>query len=524
MDTTNMLPKTGLLIALAILALPSIAHGDTPIDVGTRKQLFVDERFVASSNGVERVMNPPHQAGEILVKADEAHEAGGQVFLYSSVLKEDGGPVRLWYDLYVPYGPGPYEHHRRIAYAESEDGLHFQKPRLGLHEVDGTAENNVVIPGRIGGGAVWRDPQAPPEHRYKTQAKFYTTPGTGAGYFLMHSSPDGLHWNEFAEIDTRGHTDTQTIIFWDPRVGRYVFYGRDKEYVELDGERNSIRMVRRQESDDLLAWDTQSRILAPDTEDRAAFDSTGELPPVGYYGATVFKYPLDGPNGADPKDDRVYVMLAQAFWHFTDQGYDGSIGPYTRDVRLLLSRDGESFEHAGGRQAFLRPGPAGSFSSKGVWALPNPVRMGDEIWIYYAGTNEDRTSRDRDQRIDPQAPDGARLGGISRAVMRLDGFVSVDAPYEGGEFRTPPIRFEGSRLELNLDTAGGGSVKVEILDADGAPIPGFSSTDATPLTGNDVRMPVRWGDNQDLSPLAGQPIHLRFLLRDCKLYAFQFTD
>ena len=496
---------------------PWASAGEAVIDIGDRKQLFIDDKFIASSDNVTLTMNPPHQTGEILLTPDEPHEEGGYTGLYASVMKE-GGMVRLWYDLITPFGPNPHDHHRDIRYAESANGLDFNKPIIGLHEVDGSTENNVVVPGRIGGGAVWVDPQASPEHRYKTQAKFYTTPGTAAGVFLIHSSPDGLRWEEYAEIDTRGHTDTQTVIFWDPRVNRYAFYGRDKEYVEVGGERTSIRMVRRQESDDLEAWDTQSRILEPDAIDRATYDMGSELPPVDYYGATVFRYP----GGGNP--DSVYIMLAQAFWHFTDRGYGGAIGPYTRDVRLLVSRDGEHFERAGERRPFMGPGPVGRFDSKEVWALPNPVRMDDELWIYYVGTNQDRTSRPSEERIDPGASDGERLSAISRAVMRLDGFVSADAPYEGGELVTPLLRFDGARLELNVDTAAGGSVRVELLSADGEPIPGFTQAEATPVNGNSVRMPVRWVGGGDVSQLADTPIRLRFVMRDCKLYAFQFRE
>ena len=59
-----------------------------------------------------------------------------------------------------------------------------------------------------------------------------------------------------------------------------------------------------------------------------------------------------------------------------------------------------------------------------VWAMPHPVRMGDEIWIYYSGAN-----RDHDGLIDPEAE--GHLSGIGRAVLRLDGFVSADAGYGG---------------------------------------------------------------------------------------------
>ncbi len=167
-------------------------------------------------------------------------------------------------------------------------------------------------------------------------------------------------------------------------------------------------------------------------------------------------------------------------------------------MRLAVSRDGVKFRRAGGRKPFMPMGPAGRFDSRFIWAMPDPVRMGDELWIYYVGSN-----RDHDRYIDT-ATDGKHLTGISRAVLRLDGFVSADAEYAGGEITTPLIKFSGKRLELNLETSGGGSVIVELLDEKGETLPGFSKEDATPVNGNSVRTPVHWKENSDVGPLAGK--------------------
>ena len=116
------------------------------------------------------------------------------------------------------------------------------------------------------------------------------------------------------------------------------------------------------------------------------------------------------------------------------------------------------------------------------------------------------------------------MTGISLAVLRLGGFILADASYRGGQITTPPIRFAGRRLELNVDTSGGGSVNFEILNEAQQPLPGFAEGDALPVNGNLVRMPVRWKAGNDVSSLCGQTIRLRFHLRDCKLYAFQFRE
>ena len=280
-------------------------------------------------------------------------------------------------------------------------------------------------------------------------------------------------------------------------------------------------------------WGSQRIVMWPDDVDMGTYDTPAPVRPEGperpygrvpvdYYGALVFKYP-------DP--DGVYVMLANANWYWYDrepvvtvvrddlgvprEETQNIYGPSRFDARLSVSRDGINFKRCGGRRAFLKPGTEGSFSSRMVWAMPSPIPMGDELWFYYSGIN-----RDHDGIVDPTA--GRLLSGIGRSVMRLDGFVSADAGYGGGELVTPVIRFEGAKLELNLDTAGGGSVKVELQDHQGRPIANYAESDASFLCGNSVGMPVRWGEKTEVGELSGRPIKIRFVMRDCKLYAFQF--
>ena len=508
------------------------------IDVGSGKQLFVDSRFVDTSAGVALVMNPPYQADEPVLIPEPPWEgrAGSSFGIYSSILKEDDGRIRVWYHVRAgDYRSGKDEAH--VAYAESHDGIHFTRPVLNLVESNGSTENNVVLPANIGGSSVWIDPHAPPEFRYKNQAKVYSPPEMW-GHLHMHGSPDGLHWKLLRDVRLRrGGWDTQSIVFWDPPVRRYAMYTRHwfaKRHGTAGGNIN-YRAVRRLESEDLEEWGNQRIVMRPDDADMDTYETPFPLCPEGpertygrtpmdYYGASVFKY---------PDADGVYVMLANANWYWFDRDPVVTVvrddlgiareetqniyGPSRFDARLSVSRDGVHFQRCGGRRAFLKPGREGGFSSRMVWAMPSPVPMGDELWIYYSGTN-----RDHDGIVDPAA--GRHLSGIGRAVMRLDGFVSADAGYDGGELVTPSIRFGGTQLELNLDTGGGGAVKVELQDRQGRPIHNFAETDASYLCGNSVRMPVRWGERTHLGDLSRQPIRIRFVMRDCKLYAFQFTS
>ena len=40
------------------------AGANRPLDVGNRKQLFIDDRFIDLSENVELTMNPPHMGEE----------------------------------------------------------------------------------------------------------------------------------------------------------------------------------------------------------------------------------------------------------------------------------------------------------------------------------------------------------------------------------------------------------------------------------------------------------------------------
>lgn len=98
----------------------------------------------------------------------------------------------------------------------------------------------------------------------------------------------------------------------------------------------------------------------------------------------------------------------------------------------------------------------------------------------------------------------------------------MDATYTDGVLTTRPLRFEGSRLCLNLHTAGSGSAKVAISDAARTPIPGFTEADCEVINADAVDFQVQWQNGADVSSLAGRPIRLQFTMRNTKLYAFQF--
>ena len=496
------------------------------LEVGNRKQLFIDERFIDQSENVELTMNPPYMSEEPVLVPDRPWEEriGG----YNTVIRE-GDRFRMWYD-FTPPDDDPSGITRGVAYAESSDGIHWEKPDIGLVEMGGTLANNIVIPrlpdaprGETEGGTVLLDtnPDCPEEERYKFWTKIRDihpedeARGMTGPFWQMYSS-DGIYWNTYPDRVDAPQCDTQNVPFWDDRLGKYVGYGRTRNpYMGF-----RVRGIGRIESTDFHDWSEMVEVYRAEASEWR-FSPPAECAErlggyVDVYTNAACKYP-------DAED--VYLMLPSFLYHWEcvevvrgegDEAGDMHVNyPDTSDIRLLTSRDGVSWEQAPGRRPFLRVGLKGGSRSRQLYTAPGFVRVGDSLWNYCSGSN-----RNHSGQFDPES-DGIKYG-IYVNESRLDGFISADTPYEGGWLVTPPITFEGGSLELNVDTSAGGTTSVEVQTADGSPIDGFSREDCDTINGNSTRMQVTYRGSADFSDLAGKALRLRIEAYDAKLYAFQF--
>lgn len=478
----------------------------------TRRQLFIDDLFLERATGVRRVMNPPVQHPDPVLLPDRPWEAMG-IAGYNTVLREADGRFRMWYGAMMKIGL-PQEGAIRLCYAESADGLHWEKPALGLIPFQGSRENNIVAPPlerqSQQGATVYRDEHAPAAARYKLWTKFRptddeTAAGAGAGLYAMHS-PDGIHWTVYPDQPNppQQMCDTQNLFFWDDRLHSYVGYTRVAETQMLDEAANSgqrrYRAIGRITSPDFRHWSDTRIVLQADATDLGIplpDARTTSRPAVDVYTSCAMKY--------DAAQD-VYLMFPSFYYHWQEDEF-----PATLEVQLLTSRDGIAWQRAGDRQPFLRHGYDGSPTSGMLFANPWLTPVGNELWLYYMGTSRRHGEKNTE----------CRTSGLYRASLRVDGFISIDAGHQGGEFTTPPLTFAGSRLDVNLDGSAAGWLKVELLDPAGRPLPGYSYADADALLGNAVRKTVTWKGSSDLAPLRGQPVRLRFVMRAMKLYAFR---
>ena len=506
----RMLLAVAAILPAAITARTVRCAADEPLEVGSRKQLFIDHKFIGSKENISLVVNPPVKRPGAVIKSDKPWDAFRLIWFS---VGEDQDGYKMWYQAYDndQWGGG----RSRMCYATSKDLLHWEKPNLGIVEFNGSKENNIIIDDIVN-GAVFIDAHGKPEQRYKLVYTQYTSDMIG----YVATSADGIHWEMPGKKVVEHFSETEHAPFWDTRLNKYVVYFRPTashpfvEPIESDPPvvamkvKRPGRQVARVEMDDILApWpmDQALRVLAADEHDPEGSD---------IYTHSPYQYPFA---------DDAYFMFPMSYQHFrsgeTDVGNDG-----VNDVLFAASRDGVHWMRYD-RKPYLErglPGEPDAGMSQSCWGLH--FRRGNYLYMFYSGwpwTHGGFRRETQDQRQDKSTTWGRQHYGV--AIQRLDGFVSVDAPYSGGWLATPPIVFGGDHLELNINVAAMGEARVEIQDAEGKPIPGFTLDDCNRILFNDTAHTVKWAGKSDVSSLAGKPVRLRIQMRSAKLYAFQFS-
>ncbi len=456
-------------LASRVLASQARRDSRAPRQVGQARQLFVDDLLIESMRDVALTMNPPVKTGERTLVAEHPWEefyAGG----WNTVL-EEGGTYKLWYE---SSGIEAGRHLQMLAYATSSDGIRWEKPKLGLIEFRGSKDNNLVLTDTV--GTVFLDPKSADGNRYKFAARKKTG-------LWIYSSADGVRWTALgdAAVLSKGHFDTQNQVFWDDRLGKYVGYVRRWD---------PLRKVGRTETSDVTRWPEPEIVFSYDEKDPVESD---------HYNGCVIKYPF-APD--------VYFMFPSAYYHFPGKKNDGPL-----DIQLATSRDGVHWDRRF-RAPYVGLGLEGAADGGSIYMTVGMLRKGSEIWMYYTGYDFTHGAYNLTRT--------RYKGVVSRLVQRLDGFVSADAAYGGGELTTAPLVFDAARLELNLDTGALGSARVEVLGLDRQPVSGFAAADCDPIIGNSTARKVTWKGSPDVGSLSGRPVRLRFAMRSAKLYAFQF--
>lgn len=474
-----------IVLALLACAVVGAVRAGEPVAIGSALQLFVEDSLIADISGDARLRLHPPVRQNVAFTFDAPWE--GPQSGYVTVLR-DGERVRLYYRGGGDVDPDQPE---VVCLAESADGIAFTRPNLGLHEFNGTTDNNIFFRGRE--RAYWEahnfapfldtNPAADPAARYKAVALTRYPPNDEDRQRALAGlvSPDGIHWTHVKEepiVREGAGFDSQNTALWDPNIGKYVCFSR----VGRDGK----RAIQRSLSDDFVDWGPPEHL---------EYD-----PPVleQFYTNAIdlyFRAPhcyIGMPMRFVPERKRVGIE---------DRETDG-----LSDAVLIASRDGLHFDRLF-LEAFIRPG------------------LEPENWGNAHGNNTPARGIIQTGEREMSVYWCENYGGVPRlrrGSLRLDGFVSVNAGYNGGELLTVPMVFQGSRLMLNMSTSAVGSVRVELQDAAGNAIEGFALADSEEIWGDEIARPVRWKSGTDVSALAGRPVRLRFAMKDADLFAFRF--
>src|SRR5213594_1800626 len=110
------------------------------VDIGSRRELFVDRYLLEDLKGARLELQKPVDRGTVL-RYDKPWE--GAFSNYSTII-QDGSRYRLYYRG-LPTAKRELEGDTVTAYAESSDGIHWTKPELDIVSVNGSTRNNVVL-------------------------------------------------------------------------------------------------------------------------------------------------------------------------------------------------------------------------------------------------------------------------------------------------------------------------------------------------------------------------------------------
>ncbi|MAE66892.1 MAG: hypothetical protein CMJ18_21755 [Phycisphaeraceae bacterium] len=524
------------------------------VDIGDRKQLFIDGRWLRNAHGVKLTVNPPVKHERVLTPD---HPWESRFIGHYKTIIEHEGRLHLWY---LASGPSTSNdratHHQSTCYATSRDGLHWERPSTGVIEWEGHRDNNIVMCG-TDEISVMLDPNGPDEHRFKALSPVNETPVWPESlkantckpcppdnmYYECHllTSPDGIHWKIAGVVSPYAH-DNNNHFFFDRRLNRYVAYFRWNVCDNVCGIQR-IRTLGRLEFDDpmQLPWPYRLNAASNVLPDGRVGWQGGEFPIVmeadqqdpflpctDINDAPVVQYPW--------ADDSYYLSFPSFYRHYDQDVIPVEACAYedpqranvtnrhntgVKDVQLAVSAEGVNWERPE-RKPYIPLGLEGDWDGGMTYAGLGLVRRDDEIWMYFSGVQARHGTADHRRTY----------GGIARLVQRLDGFVSADFDYTGGEFTTPLVRFSGTHLLLNVDCSALGEVRVELRDERGIPIGaynrsgpyrGYSMAESIPIDRNHLAVAARWRDHDDVAALIGRPVRLHFRGRAAKLYSFQFV-
>lgn len=481
------------------MPVPYLDKKPLVIPVNTGRQLFVDNFLIKETNLKTVFHTPDFYENNPVLEPDRAWEKTTQGALYAAPFSdgiwydEQTGKFRMW------YLAGAGEIHKQdpqtfyTAYAESDDGKHWIKPNLGIYK-----NTNVVDTANRDAATVWLDRnEKDPAKRWKF-FNIERRPTDRRWQVVLKYSSDGIHWTRGAAQS--GDQGDRTTAFYNPFTNKWALSmrfstpvsSRSRGYIEHQDPEMLVSLAHRIRKD---ADDKFVRFWFTPDDKELRHEKYPEVEP-GIYNFDAIAY-------------ESIILGFYSAWAGPENNVCERDGIQKRNVISLgYSRDGFHFARPT-HQPFMNVN-----ETDGAWNWGNmqsvngvPLIVGDSLYFYSSG-----------RRLSDIFWDSHMSTGL--AMLRRDGFVSMQADKHEGFLTTETLSFDGNYLFVNTDVRHG-KLAVEVLDENGNVIEGFSKRESRIIQkNNSTKQQVAWKSHTDLSSLAGKNIRLKFYLTQGNLYAF----
>jgi len=470
-----------------------------PIDVG--RQLFVDD-FLIEQTDLRRTFHLPKkfsgnpvlsattESERMALNSDQAQREAGrqQAVCYLGHGGTFYDPLEKAFTMYYTAG-----WRGGLAKATSRDGIYWYKPVSGL----GT-ENLVLPPGmdKAGGdNSVWLDlGAANPDERIKflTERTYGLSRGERAAVTSSHTLHTIDSTGAMSPAVPAGKAADYCSFFYNPFRKVWVYS------IKRDGPRGRTRY-----------YAESSEFLTPQAFDRSVF----------WVGADR----LDKPDPRIGDAAQLYSLSAVAYESILLGAFQVHLGPKNdicdlggfpkfTEIKLGFSRDGFHWDRPD-RRAFIEATRRDGDWDRGYVHTTTGVCLvvGDKLYFPYTAYSG----------IGPDGQRGMYSGAsIGLAMLRRDGFASMEVSGGRGQLTTRLVSFKGAHLFVNLDTKKAGELRVEVLDQQGKVIAPFTAENCVAVSADSTIQRVTWRGSPDLTSLAGKPVRFRFHLKEGALFAF----
>ncbi len=500
-------------------------------------ELFLDNQMLEVTPSVSRRLHPPQKHPLNPVVRPDRWCEGNYIEPYTTMYDPEDKLFKMWARAGSDWKSRRLDGNAAfMLYYTSTDGVHWEKPDLGLMPIAGRRDHNIIFTSDLVAANEAASPYG--MRRFVVPKRPMTPQGKKAFFWAVNknphprgadekfvalaivqdhrrgahivTSPDGMHWSCASgpfwqtpnDVSDKGD-DCLMHMFYDKAKRKWALYRRiipefSERMIANDSDRDRqavdryYRSYAYAESDDLREWKNHRFILSMDAD--------------------------------DPPDTELYQFACHKF----GANYVGYMSvfhlhpPQPLDIHLATSRDGIHFTRVCRGQPFIPLGPLGYYDYMAMaCSQPEPIIVDDTVYIYYAAANFPHNADVA--HTDP----GTLKIGAALATFKRDRFASLEtSDRDSGPCRvvTRPFTVRHSKLFLNAATWLKGSIRVEALTRDWQPIPGFTEREARTIQGDALNHPVRWNHNADVSGLLGKEIRLKFYMTRARLHAMTLAN